>query len=144
MGENHSRVALQSRHVTLAKVAGAFCRDQEKNGLVYQGVNTVACQGFLGVESFIDSNDQLGYRSQPGEPRITGKKLKKMMRRVDGADVGLVNRAFGFDQYLVQIEQRIAKVQQGLPDGQLLRLSFFRSFLFHRIIISRLNGAASA
>ena len=48
-----------------------------------------------------------------------------MMRRLDRADIGFVNRAFGVDQRLVQVEQGIAKLLERLPGGCILRFSLF-------------------
>ena len=46
-----------------------------------------------------------------------------MMRRLDRANVGFVNRAFGVNQRLVQVEQRVAQLLERLPDGCILLLA---------------------
>ena len=48
-----------------------------------------------------------------------------MMRRMDRADVGFVNRPFGVDQRFVQVEQGIAKLLEWLPRGNILRFYCF-------------------
>ena len=48
-----------------------------------------------------------------------------MMRRMDRANVSFVNRAFGLDERLVQVEQRIAKLLERLPGARILWFSLF-------------------
>jgi len=103
--EDHTRVALQGRNVTLREVSGALRRNQQENGLSHQSIDAVIGQLLFVVESFIDRHNQLRNRPQPREVRIIGKKLEKMVRRLNRAHVIFVYYFFGVEQRFVEFQQ---------------------------------------
>ena len=110
-------ISLQCRHVALTELSSPLAP-----GVAGTPIRSSTCRRCHWStaprrQGFIHRDDQLGNRPQPGEPGITGNKLKKMMWRLDRADLGFINRTFAVNQRLVQVEQRVAQLLERLPDG---------------------------
>ena len=71
---------------------------------------------------------------QPGKPRIIREQLEKMIGRRDGSDVLLVADAFGVNQGLVQLEERLAKLSQPLAKISRVIQGFHREHQVPRLL----------
>lgn len=111
VGQHHARVALQGGDVAIAELTAVLSWDQQEHRLAHDRVDAGMGERLSLVESFIDGDDQLGNRPQPGEPGITGEKLKEMIRRANRFDFFFIDRTLGLKQNPVQAEQRIVQFQ---------------------------------
>src|ERR1043166_7032766 len=114
--ENNVRVALQCLEVMFGKSLAGFGRDEQKPGLIHQGVDVYSRQRLFLVQRHIHRDDELGQWVQPGEPRVVSEEVEKMIRRWDRADRFLVTDALGINQRFVQSEQRVAELLEPLLD----------------------------
>src|SRR5689334_4649204 len=79
VGQYDARVSLQGGDVALAEFSASRCGNQQEHRLRHDRVHVGVGQ-LLGVESFVDGDNQLRDWSQPGEKRIAGEKLEKVIR----------------------------------------------------------------
>jgi hypothetical protein len=117
VGQHHIGITLKGVEIMMREAIAGFRSDEEDAGLFDQSLGDGVGHGLFGLQRFIHGDDELRKRLQPGEPRIGGEELQKMIRRGDRADGRLVAHALGIDEGFVEREERVAKVLQSLADS---------------------------
>jgi hypothetical protein len=74
----------------------------------------------LGVESFVDGNNQLRDWPQPREKWIAREKLEKVIRRLNASDILFIDLALRVEQGLVEFDQSAVELDQRLAHLLLL------------------------
>jgi hypothetical protein len=132
-----ARISLQGGNIALAEFSASRCGNQQEHRLRHDRVHIGVGQ-LLGVEGFVDGDNQLRDWPQPGEKGIAGEKLEKVIRRLNTSDILFVDLTLRVEQRFVEFDQGAVELDQRLSHLLLLGSWLCRIIRCHFTIHARL------
>ncbi len=115
MGEYDVGSALQRLKITplisIAKLRGT----NEPSDFRQQDRDFIDRRLLVPVEQFVDTDNHIGERMEPGKPWVVHYQLEELARRVHSAVNPLIGQLLGNNQGFMQAQESMPNISQGLP-----------------------------